>query len=694
MKKIALVFVIFTSILNPQNKWQKLNGPEGGVMQGIISQGDTILAGTVDNAMVYFSTDRGENWHKSISKIIGRFSDFIFTDDNAVIAANPYNGLFKSFDLKNWTKLIQNSFWSVGNDGQGKLYAGTDNGYIISSSDNGSTWGTELIIGGRISSFLETSYHKFIAGGDGKVLIKNLNNSVWNAITTSNPNEHSLFSDDSGHLYAGTGNGIFISTDSGLTWIKQHPGTFFNGEYMLDAEFNSRVIGAFGDETNWFGQGWGAAVSDDQGVTWRWSQTGLPPKISGGRIAKSGIDTYMSTWGSGVYKSTDYGESWFAVNKGLTAANTYDIHFDSEGTLYSASWGLGLSRSTDNGENWEVINNGVSNVYFYSIISDNIGNMFAGSERGLFRSTDKGNTWGWISSIFAYRLNKDIEGRIYALNFNGGIYRTSDGGNLWVRIDNGFTYSQTRALTVDIEGRIYAGTFGGMIYVSEDDGVSWRKLYQSSSSNQYMFISRIAIADNGYIFATSNEEGVLRSTDNGENWQKMNHGLGWLNTGPLEVHKEKIYTATTEKKIYMSENYGEDWINVSDNMYLCAFRHILSYDNNLYLATDESVWKSNPDSLTSVTEDEIKPKDYFLSQNYPNPFNPSTTIKYSLPQTGRVTLSIYDLIGREVIKLINEEKPAGEYETQWNASSHPSGVYFMRMQAGEFGETRKIVLVK
>jgi hypothetical protein len=129
-------------------------------------------------------------------------------------------------------------------------------------------------------------------------------------------------------------------------------------------------------------------------------------------------------------------------------------------------------------------------------------------------------------------------------------------------------------------------------------------------------------------------------------------------------------------------------------MDLTVVNEFLFHEKHLYLATDESVWKSNPDSLTSVAEDVIKPKEYFLSQNYPNPFNPSTTIKYSLPQAGRVTLSIYDLLGREVIKLIDEEKPAGEYETKWNASSHPSGVYFMRMQAGEFGEVRKVVLVK
>jgi hypothetical protein len=59
-------------------------------------------------------------------------------------------------------------------------------------------------------------------------------------------------------------------------------------------------------------------------------------------------------------------------------------------------------------------------------------------------------------------------------------------------------------------------------------------------------------------------------------------------------------------------------------------REFLFRKNELYLATNESVWKSNPDSLTSVTEDDVKPKEYFLSQNYPNPFNPTTTLKYSL----------------------------------------------------------------
>jgi len=121
-------------------------------------------------------------------------------------------------------------------------------------------------------------------------------------------------------------------------------------------------------------------------------------------------------------------------------------------------------------------------------------------------------------------------------------------------------------------------------------------------------------------------------------------------------------------------------------------------DFNFHFEISSNGWVYWRDSIqTTVTgvEDKIPViMGYDLEQNYPNPFNPSTTIRYSLAQTGRITLSIYDLLGREVVKLVDEEKPAGEYETKWNASSYPSGVYFLRMQAGQFSETRKLLLMK
>ena len=90
----------------------------------------------------------------------------------------------------------------------------------------------------------------------------------------------------------------------------------------------------------------------------------------------------------------------------------------------------------------------------------------------------------------------------------------------------------------------------------------------------------------------------------------------------------------------------------------------------------------------------IIPKEYKLNQNYPNPFNPNTTIKYSIPQQGYVTLKVFDLLGREVSALVNREQPAGNYEVEFDASSLTSGVYFYRIQAGQFVESKKMILLK
>jgi hypothetical protein len=88
------------------------------------------------------------------------------------------------------------------------------------------------------------------------------------------------------------------------------------------------------------------------------------------------------------------------------------------------------------------------------------------------------------------------------------------------------------------------------------------------------------------------------------------------------------------------------------------------------------------------------PDSYDLAQNYPNPFNPSTTIRYQLPQDGMVTLKVYDILGSEVATLVNEQKPAGRYEVNFDASRLASGVYIYKLQSGSFISSRKMLLVK
>ena len=88
------------------------------------------------------------------------------------------------------------------------------------------------------------------------------------------------------------------------------------------------------------------------------------------------------------------------------------------------------------------------------------------------------------------------------------------------------------------------------------------------------------------------------------------------------------------------------------------------------------------------------PLTFALEQNYPNPFNPSTIIHYALPEKSNVELIVYDILGNEVATLVNEEKPAGSYEVEFSATGLPSGIYFYRIQAGSFVETKKMVLMK
>jgi hypothetical protein len=88
------------------------------------------------------------------------------------------------------------------------------------------------------------------------------------------------------------------------------------------------------------------------------------------------------------------------------------------------------------------------------------------------------------------------------------------------------------------------------------------------------------------------------------------------------------------------------------------------------------------------------PKAYAMYQNYPNPFNPSTTFSFDLPVKSFVSLKIYDILGREVAILVSEEMPAGAYNRQWNTQRFSSGIYFYRLQAGSFTQTKKLVLLK
>ena len=108
------------------------------------------------------------------------------------------------------------------------------------------------------------------------------------------------------------------------------------------------------------------------------------------------------------------------------------------------------------------------------------------------------------------------------------------------------------------------------------------------------------------------------------------------------------------------------------------------------------VWRRPLTEMITGVKDEINvtPVSVALLQNYPNPFNQSTNISFSIPSQSFVTLKIFDVVGREIATILSDKLDVGNYTREWNAKDFPSGIYFYRLQAGSFSETKKLVLIK
>lgn len=179
-----------------------------------------------------------------------------------------------------------------------------------------------------------------------------------------------------------------------------------------------------------------------------------------------------------------------------------------------------------------------------------------------------------------------------------------------------------------------------------------------------------------------------------------NENLSFDNYGITKSYNLGIEYASSSREEYF--NY--EGIQLAENS-----RHLILPDwNDLYSkqikilvdlgidgTVDDTITIAN--QITGVTNDKSLlnlPNTFYLSQNYPNPFNPITVIKYDLPISSRVVLKIYDILGKEVSELVNEIKPAGGYEVKFDATGFASGIYFYRLQAGDFTETKKMILMK
>lgn len=182
-----------------------------------------------------------------------------------------------------------------------------------------------------------------------------------------------------------------------------------------------------------------------------------------------------------------------------------------------------------------------------------------------------------------------------------------------------------------------------------------------------------------------------------ENLSQYYHNSEWRNGN-------KVNYSYDEKNNLIEDTYHNwmdtVWFALSKTLYTFDEKNNLIEELDQHQSSSNSGWEDNTRTLysyvniTGVEDDLSIIKSFSLSNNYPNPFNPSTTIKYSIPEQSNVSIKVFDVIGREVSTLLNKKQQQGNYEVEFDGSYLPSGIYFYRLQAGDFVETKKMILLK
>jgi hypothetical protein len=202
--------------------------------------------------------------------------------------------------------------------------------------------------------------------------------------------------------------------------------------------------------------------------------------------------------------------------------------------------------------------------------------------------------------------------------------------------------------------------------------------------------------------------GILRTSDGGENWD--HEYIVWNGKTALTFWCVEFLDSLNgwiggSGQIFRTSDGGENWVSVVDSLET-DFNQIiiLKEDKVAYAFGDDwyrsthTLLKADLSGITSVEDKEEKPKEFALHQNYPNPFNPSTKIEYVIASTAmqsvKTSLVIYNILGQKVKTLVNEVKSPGSYEVTFDATNLSSGVYFYRLTAGDFVQTRKMLLIK
>jgi photosystem II stability/assembly factor-like uncharacterized protein len=702
---VFIILLFFSSNLYSQHGWIWQNPiPSSNITYKIKYLNNSIAYGVGEFGTVIKTVNGGNNWILLNNFTSVRLKNLYIFDSLKIFVVGESGAIYKTTNGgNNWTQInlgISNYLNEI-------LFLDNQNGYIVGNcilktTNGGDNWSIQTGYYFLNSINFINSNTGFIAGSLNG-LYKTTNGGVnWTAIFPINANySWSIihFKDSLNGVLIGA-NYILRSTNGGMNWIQ----TWSDYNYYLYCYFNKNDLSYVGGDNG--------IILRSSNYGFNWSQ--LNVNLNNYTILSLNFinDINFSVLGT-TNQNEDYnilvtsngGNNWSSQIEGMRQCSLKKIRFFNANTGcvtvgdYPSFNHGAILRTTNGGNNW-VINS----TYDYDasdLVVFSNGIAYSCNYSKLLKSTNYGANWfdmniGYCSyySLSFINVNTGVAlGYSYAVV---EIMKTTNAGLNWNPLV-GTPYDAYSSVLMSDTNIYYL--INDNVLKSTDGGVYWNNIFSSDNLNKINFMNK----DTGFIAGNHN---IYKTTNGGNNFIiSYNNQQGYIcdfdfiddNTGfAVDVN-------LNNSRILKTTNGGVNW-QINQGITSRGLISVDAINNNIiYVAGyGGTIMKStNGGFPISVKQGSEKiPRFNNLLQNYPNPFNPSTKIRFSIPvyQTGKegwqVKLVIYDILGKEISTLVNDKLSPGTYEIEWNASNYSSGIYFYNLKAGDYSETKKMVLLK
>lgn len=467
----------------------------------------------------------------------------------------------------------------------------------------------------------------------------------------------------------------------------------------------------FLDGQNGYASGTSGTVfkTSNGGATWAVKPCGTSAHLKDHHFISASLGWAVGANGA-IIKTTDGGTSWSSQVSGTTAQLNW-VYFADNQVGYAAGASGTFLKTTNGGTTWTNLGTpttaNIENGWFTSATTAHV----VCSDGTILRTTNAGAYWQTQYVNIPYNLRSvhfvsTTNG--WAVGANGRIKRTVTGGDVWY-VQNAGTTQQLNAVYFPHPDTGWVAGNGGLIMRTTNAGATWHT--QASTTTEDLYSLFFENPRHGYAVGANNtvlEYAVVHAVP----IQLASFTASYLGNARVRLNWTTIseinnYGFEVERSSGTPNNFELlPGSFIPGNGTTNERRDYTWTDNNapagrLYyrlkqIDLDGTINYTEPISVdvpTGVGDDQT-PSTFALKQNYPNPFNPATTIEFSIPNAGFVSLRVFDVLGKEIATIVNEELAAGNFQRTFSAENLSSGVYYYKLTTGNFSSVKKLIVSK